>query len=172
MMLSFLLQISQFEEQNKMTVGNLAVVFAPCFLRPVELTMSELQNMGVSIKFLNVVLANYEKMFPNISYKLFLTGQDQSQSTSTNSSTGVGEQLKQIEEEKIQHQQQIEQIEDSQNMRDLLQKRTQTEIPFQSQLKHQKPQFSDDEDIEYNIDDILGHVKEDLPINPTKTKKD
>lgn len=56
-----------------MTVSNLAVVFAPCFLRPVELTIEEITNTGITIKFINMLLAHYDEIFPNISYKLFLT---------------------------------------------------------------------------------------------------
>lgn len=43
-MLSFLAHVSKFKDINKMTSYNMAVVFAPCFLRPKQYTMEDFKE--------------------------------------------------------------------------------------------------------------------------------
>lgn len=72
-MLSFLLNVVEHEDMNKMNIYNIAVVFTPCLMwSQNHASMEEIINIGISIKFVTLMLKYYPTIFPNISYKLFL----------------------------------------------------------------------------------------------------
>ncbi|CAD8116562.1 unnamed protein product [Paramecium sonneborni] len=90
-MVSFLQCVGNYSEFNHMNMNNLAIVFAPCFMRAQTNDISSLEQIGQSVKFLKILFDNFDKMFPNVTFKLFLQ-QKQTQScssTSSNSSTGT-----------------------------------------------------------------------------------
>lgn len=47
LIIGFLMFVSTFKEQNKMTTYNLSVVFAPCFLRPEVYTIEALHEYPI-----------------------------------------------------------------------------------------------------------------------------
>ncbi|CAD8198632.1 unnamed protein product [Paramecium pentaurelia] len=89
-MVSFLLCVGNYSEFNHMNMNNLAIVFAPCFMRAQTNDISSLEQVGQSVKFLKILFDNFDKMFQNVTFKLYLQyKQTQScSSTSSNSSTG------------------------------------------------------------------------------------
>lgn len=76
-MLSFLLNVVEYEDSNKMNNYNLAVVFAPCLMWCQNETALDILNIGVCIKFVSLMLKHYPTLFPNLSYKHFLNNSQQ-----------------------------------------------------------------------------------------------
>lgn len=76
-MLSFLLNVVEYEDSNKMTNYNLAMAFAPCLMWCQNETKLEILNIGLCIKFVSLMLKHYTTLFPNQSYKHFLNNEKQ-----------------------------------------------------------------------------------------------
>lgn len=55
-----------------MNMNNLAIVFAPCFMRAQTNDISSLEQVGQSVRFLKVLFDNFDKMFQNVTFKLYL----------------------------------------------------------------------------------------------------
>ena len=66
----FILKIVSFESQNKMTRANLAIIFGPNIFKPPEiagkieeLTYNEVENNFRYIRWLELLLANFDDVF-------------------------------------------------------------------------------------------------------------
>ncbi|CAD8109317.1 unnamed protein product [Paramecium sonneborni] len=91
MMISFLQCVGNNSEFNYMNVNNLAIIFAPCFMRIQTNDISSQEQIQQSVRFLKILFDNFDKLFPNFTFKQFLQ-QKQNQfclSTNSNSSTGT-----------------------------------------------------------------------------------
>ena len=65
--------IVKYEQQNKMSAYNLAVVFGPCFFRPKEYRVDDLINSGRFSKIVLLLIDNYEKIFKEKGEEVFKT---------------------------------------------------------------------------------------------------
>ncbi|KAM3133498.1 phosphatidylinositol-3 [Paramecium bursaria] len=105
LMISFLIQVSQYSEKNHMTLFNLGRVFAPCFMRPVpQDPISYVLEIEMTVKFTQILLNNFEKMFPDYSFKLFLQAKppvNSSTASSESSNSQDKQQFDQNEEQQI-----------------------------------------------------------------------
>lgn len=52
--------IIKYQEVNKMSSYNLAVVFGPCFFRPKQYTLQDLMSSGKFSFMIKLILDNYE----------------------------------------------------------------------------------------------------------------
>ncbi|CAD8189099.1 unnamed protein product [Paramecium octaurelia] len=79
-MVSFLICVGNHSEFNRMNMNNLAILFAPCFMRVQVNQTQSIEQIKHQLKFLKILFDNYDKLFPNVSFKLFLEyGQAQQQ---------------------------------------------------------------------------------------------
>ncbi|XP_033124390.1 rho GTPase-activating protein 26-like isoform X37 [Anneissia japonica] len=56
-------KVSELHEKNKMTVSNLGVCFGPTLMRPEEETMAAIMDIKFSNIVVEILIANYEKIF-------------------------------------------------------------------------------------------------------------
>ncbi|CAK92687.1 unnamed protein product (macronuclear) [Paramecium tetraurelia] len=71
-MVNFLICVGNYSEFNRMNMNNLAILFAPCFMRVQVNQTQSIEQIKLQLKFLKILFDNYDKIFPNVSFKLYL----------------------------------------------------------------------------------------------------
>ncbi|CAD8100389.1 unnamed protein product [Paramecium primaurelia] len=95
-MVNFLFSVGSYSEFNRMNMNNLAIIFAPCFMRAQIDQSQQNEKIAYQLKFLKTLFENFHKIHPQISFKLYLqyTQSLSCSSNLNNSSTGKESNIK------------------------------------------------------------------------------
>ncbi|XP_076468202.1 rho GTPase-activating protein 26-like [Babylonia areolata] len=66
LLIGHLKRVSENNEENKMTVGNIGVCFGPCLMRPEEETMAAIMDIKFNNIIVELLINNYEKIFKTL----------------------------------------------------------------------------------------------------------
>ncbi|CAD8200384.1 unnamed protein product [Paramecium pentaurelia] len=108
-MVTFLFSVGSYSEFNRMNMNNLAIIFAPCFMRAQIDQSQQNEKIGYQLKFLKILFENFHKIHPQISFKLYLqhtqnlscSSNINNNSTGTESNIKKNQKLSSLEDEKL-----------------------------------------------------------------------